>query len=270
MSAAEKTNGGANRILWLYVRRSKQLPFGGDPWTPELEALVPKLQYAVPRPELAGEIGMEDDARAAWPPIYARLTTPRPGPAGEMLARGAPIVRRLAAVYALADDRLNVRLSDVHAAVALWDYACRSVVHTFGSSTGSPDADRIVNALATAPQRLDAHRHHRAGVPAEPDQGANRRRPDPVAGQRLGALHPNKNGRGGGRTMVLRPAGHELNEPGEFVRFVLFSCRGQHPNPETTNMTATLHQPPAEVPPDDPLSRLPQPTGMNAAIRSVA
>ena len=154
LSAAEKANGGANRIIWLYVRRGKPLPFGGDPWPEELDRLVPQLQYAAQTARRPGEIGLEDEAREAWPPLYTRLTTPLPGTAGEMLARGAPIVRRLAALYALAADRVNVRLADLEAAAALWDYACRSVVHVFGSSTGSPDADHILKRLADAPQGM--------------------------------------------------------------------------------------------------------------------
>lgn len=150
----EKTNGGANRILWLCVRRNKSLPFGGEPWPAELEALVPALQYAVKTAKAAGAIGLEAEAKDAWPPLYVRLTAPRPGTAGAMLARGAPIVRRLAALYALADNRLNVRLADLEAAMALWDYSCRSVARVFGNSTGCADADRILQALAAEPKGL--------------------------------------------------------------------------------------------------------------------
>ena len=154
LTTAEKYNGGANRFLWVKVRRTKSLPFGGDPWPPALDELVDQLRYAAQTAKATGEMGLEDAAKLAWPGMYSRLTQPRPGEAGVMLARGTPIVRRLACIYALADDRVQVRLADLEAAMALWEYAARSVCSIFGSSTGNKDADRLLEALVTQPKGL--------------------------------------------------------------------------------------------------------------------
>ena len=131
-------------------------------------------------------------------------------------------MRRLAALYALADNRLNVRLADLEAAMALWDYSCRSVARVFGNSTGCADADRILQALAAEPKGLT-----RTDIMVSVFK-RNLTKERIVAALTLlrdnGWAHMTKTptARRVGRTLVRRPGPHELNEKDEFVKFVPF------------------------------------------------
>jgi Protein of unknown function (DUF3987) len=70
----EAANGFANRFLWLMVRRSKVLPFGGDVPREALKELSRRLDAAVrfgrkPRPVRWGE-----SAREPWTEVYGPLS----------------------------------------------------------------------------------------------------------------------------------------------------------------------------------------------------
>src|SRR5215218_2156601 len=47
LNETESANGFANRFLWLMVRRSKELPFGGDWSAVDEEPLVERLKSAL-------------------------------------------------------------------------------------------------------------------------------------------------------------------------------------------------------------------------------
>ena len=57
---------------------------------------------------------------------------------------------RLSVIYALLDLSAKVEPEHLKAALALWDYCERSVGWIFGTATGNPDADRILQALRMA------------------------------------------------------------------------------------------------------------------------
>jgi hypothetical protein len=61
---------------------------------------------------------------------------------------------RFALIYALMDRSPVIRIEHLTAAVALWDYAARSVVFIFGDSTGDPVADEILRLLRANPGGL--------------------------------------------------------------------------------------------------------------------
>ena len=47
LTETEAANGFANRFLWLMVRRSKKLPFGGEWYKVETASLVKRLDEAL-------------------------------------------------------------------------------------------------------------------------------------------------------------------------------------------------------------------------------
>ena len=64
-----------------------------------------------------------------------------------MLARAAPIVQRVALIYALLDERPAIHPEHLRAGLAVWDYAERSARYLFKDSTGDHVADMIRDAL---------------------------------------------------------------------------------------------------------------------------
>lgn len=134
LTANDQTNGFANRFVWCLVRRSKYLPFGGRIDEVLLSPILDRLREAMAFAKESREIIMSAAAAEAWIPEYRRLTADAPGIAGAMTARGAPIVRRLACIYACLDCSAKVELPHLQAALALWDYCRESVEYVFGDA----------------------------------------------------------------------------------------------------------------------------------------
>jgi hypothetical protein len=87
LSGTEAANGFANRFLWLMVRRSKVLPFGGEVPREALKVLSRRLDAAVrfgrkPRPVRWGE-----SAREPWAEVYGPLSEGKPGLFGAVVGR---------------------------------------------------------------------------------------------------------------------------------------------------------------------------------------
>ncbi len=61
---------------------------------------------------------------------------------------------RLACIYALLDQSRVVSAEHLMAALALWEYAERSVAYVFGDAIGDPDADLILHALRCKPEGM--------------------------------------------------------------------------------------------------------------------
>lgn len=150
LTDVETANGMANRILWAAVRRSKLLPFGGNPV--DLGPLCGMVSAAVREAAYAErEVPFGPKAAELWNDgIYARLTGSRPGVLGAITNRAESQVRRLALIYALLDMSPEVELPHLIAALELWDYCERSCAWVFGDSLGDRVADEILSALRAA------------------------------------------------------------------------------------------------------------------------
>lgn len=140
-------NGFANRMLWLCVRRSKDLPepvpFIGE----VVDRLAAQLATAISRARAIGRMERDAGARAMWREVYSDLAAEREGLAGALLARAEAHVLRLSLVYALLDGSSVVTSEHLLAALALWEYVESCVEFTFGDATGDPIADTILAAL---------------------------------------------------------------------------------------------------------------------------
>jgi Protein of unknown function (DUF3987) len=154
LTATETANGFANRFMWFAVDRSKLLPEGGQVPEFALAGLTGRLRAAADFARGVGEVRRDPEARELWAVLYARLSADRPGVAGALLARAEAHVLRLAMIYALLDKSAVIRAEHLVAAVALWDYAERSVLFVFGDATGDPLADDILRLLRASPQGL--------------------------------------------------------------------------------------------------------------------
>jgi hypothetical protein len=147
LSATEQANGFANRFIWLYVTRSKFLPFGGEIDSVDWEPYVGPLREAIRFGSTLGPLDMDPEARQLWEEHYQRLCPDRAGLQGTVTARGAAQVRRLAVIYALLDLAPTVTANHLRAALALWDYSLESAAIAFGDSLGDPTADAILARL---------------------------------------------------------------------------------------------------------------------------
>ena len=147
LEATETANGFGNRFLWVCVKRSKELPDGGQPV--DLSRYVQRLKCAVEHARCVGEMHRDVDAGTLWRRIYGPLSAGRPGLLGAMTARAEAQVMRLACLYAIGDMSYVVARPHLRAALSVWNYCYRSVAYIFGDRLGDPTADEILSALRT-------------------------------------------------------------------------------------------------------------------------
>lgn len=122
----EADNGFGNRFLWLKVRRSRLLPFGGD--MSVLEPLYAPLASAITKAKGMGECRLTNEAEHQWAKVYPRLKDAW----GGIVARGASQTLRLALLFALLDGKAVIDTPHLRAALAVWDYCDHSARLIFG------------------------------------------------------------------------------------------------------------------------------------------
>jgi hypothetical protein len=153
-----KLGGGiANRFLFLLVRRSKCLPFGGkrDVFGEDfIERLKTAAEFGRQARSIpfSGELEEEHGygADELWIDIYADLSEGKPFLLGAVISRAEAYVRRLATLYAVLDRSETVRVPHLLAALAIWQYAEDSATILFGRRTGDKQADEVLGALREA------------------------------------------------------------------------------------------------------------------------
>lgn len=150
LTETEAANGFANRFVWLLVKRSKELPFGGEWFKVDKGAFIQGLVSALDFGGAPVEIGWGESAREAWREVYGPLSEGKPGLFGAVVGRAEAQVVRLAALYAVMDESYEIEYAHLLAALALWDYAEASARYIFGDATGDPTADQIAEALKAA------------------------------------------------------------------------------------------------------------------------
>jgi hypothetical protein len=154
LNDTEAANGFANRFIWLMVRRSKQLPFGGEWYKVDVAPLIERLVDALMFGGSHVAITWGSDAKEIWREVYGPLSEGKPGLFGAVTGRAEAQVVRLAAVYAVMDKSDVIHANHIHASLALWDYAEASARYIFGDATGDPVADQITDALKANPSGL--------------------------------------------------------------------------------------------------------------------
>jgi hypothetical protein len=151
LTATDSANGFANRFLFMVVKRSKLLPFGGGPLAHDvLQTLGGRIAKAVDRARSRRAVGMTPAARDTWQRVYAALSHGHPGLLGAVTARAEAQCLRLALAYALADEADAIDLRHLLAAIAIWERAEGSARHVFGSALGDRVADEILRGLRAA------------------------------------------------------------------------------------------------------------------------
>ncbi len=154
LTETESANGFANRFLWVMVRRSKQLPFGGDWHALDTAPLVARIKAAIEFGQQRTEITWGQSAKQLWMETYGPLSEGAPGMFGAVTGRAEAQAIRLAALYAVMDTSRTIERPHLGAALAIWKYASDSARHIFGDATGNPVADRIMEKLRATPQGL--------------------------------------------------------------------------------------------------------------------
>ena len=148
-ASVEILNGLGNRILWVCVRKSKDLPEGGR--MPDLSELAERvaaaLEFASPGPM----VERSPEAARLWAKVYPALNAERGGLWGAATARAAANVVRLSVIYALLDCNDTIRPEHLRAALAVWQYCENSARFVFGGQESDPVQQKIVDNLKMGP-----------------------------------------------------------------------------------------------------------------------
>lgn len=151
LTATDSANGFANRFIFSCARRSKVLPFGGEPIPDDVLAeFARRIMLVVETARRLGEVRMTAAAREAWADVYPTLSEGHRGLFGAVTARAEAQCLRLALTFALADSSDAIDRPHLLAALALWQRAEASGRYIFGSALGDPVADEILRALHVA------------------------------------------------------------------------------------------------------------------------
>ena len=149
LTKVEMANGFANRFLFARVRRSKLLPHGGHLDFGTLQDLGERIATRLGQAQTLGRITMTDVAAEAWEKNYAVLSGDRPGLLGAILGRAEAQVIRIALIYALLDNKTQIDLLHLRAALAVWGFCEDSTTQIWGDMIGDDVADTILTALKT-------------------------------------------------------------------------------------------------------------------------
>lgn len=148
-ASVEILNGLGNRILWVCVRKSKDLPEGGR--MPDLSELAERvavaLQFASPGPL----VERSPETARLWAKVYPALNAERGGLWGAATARAAANVVRLSVIYALLDCADTIRPEHLRAALAVWQYCEASARFVFGGQESDPVQQKIIDNLKMGP-----------------------------------------------------------------------------------------------------------------------
>jgi len=147
LSSTEAGNGFANRFIWICVRRSKELPEGGNLHHDTIEYLGGQLATVMETADRIGLIERDDGARELWRAEYGPLSDGGIGLLGAVTSRAEAQVMRLASIYAVLDETNVITSAHLQAALAIWRYAEDSARFIFGDMLGDPVADAIMHAL---------------------------------------------------------------------------------------------------------------------------
>jgi hypothetical protein len=154
LTETEQANGFANRFLWVFARRSKVLPRGGNIENVDFADFTARLARAVEWARTVGELKFDDKAGQFWDERYESLSAGKPGLFGAVIGRAEAQVIRLASVHAVLDASAKVRLEHLRAAMAFWQYCEDSARFVLGATLGDPLVDRMQAFLDGAPRGL--------------------------------------------------------------------------------------------------------------------
>jgi len=166
LDQADRNNGFANRFLWVFVHKNRELPMGGEPldWTEEIQ----ELRQAVGFTQQQKRIFMDKQARDYWTrTLYSKLEAEVPGLVGALTSRASAHTIRLALLYAMLDKSDHIRLEHLEAAESLWQY-CEDSVQTIFGDLLTPEQQQILDYLIAGPAtKTDLYRkcfqNHRKG-----------------------------------------------------------------------------------------------------------
>jgi hypothetical protein len=176
LNHVDMANGFGNRFLWFMVESEKILPKTQPIPGSVFEPFVKRLRTLMTFGRRMHACRMDAPAGKLWDEVYGTELRPEgPGIAGQMTSRGAPMVLRVALIYALTDcvrpEDLFIKEAHLRAGLAVWRYCRASAEYLFTSETDDPLKDKLLKLLDKQPMtRNEFNRHLSPGQKRRVDE----------------------------------------------------------------------------------------------------
>jgi hypothetical protein len=147
------SNGLVNRFAYAGAYLARLLPRGGDfelienLLSPHLKRMFQAADYGLTNTGMDRPFHRDREAEALFHSRYKGLRVRAPGPYGQATARGAPIVMRLAVIYAILDSSPEVTRSHLESALACWDYCDQTAQSLFGNAPADIEGEQVMKVL---------------------------------------------------------------------------------------------------------------------------
>jgi hypothetical protein len=163
LTSIETANGFANRMLFVFVTRSKLLADGGYLAPLVIEALGEGTQTMLNAARAIGEVQRSTAFAAAYKDLYEerKAFLGESGLFGALTARGDANTLRLSLLYGLLEGADTLLLEHLVAGYAAWKYVEDSERYIFGRKLGDDTQQRLLDELrAVYPEGLDKTQQH--------------------------------------------------------------------------------------------------------------
>ena len=148
LSESDSGGGTANRLLWVFVERSKRLKLGGNLTSEELEKAASMFKEAVDfAADFGGTVTLSQEAKKYWlDVVYDEIDDLilSSETVKTFAARSIPYAYRLAALYALSCQRTVISVDDLAAAAGIIRYVVESINH-ITRNFKSADKEQVIN-----------------------------------------------------------------------------------------------------------------------------
>jgi hypothetical protein len=166
MASRELTNGFANRFLEIWAERTKVLPFPKatpqdqiDKFAGRIKAILLHAGADRPVDRDSRQMKLTQGARERYAVLYVgELDDRRAGEkVNALLERRAPMLLRLAMLFALCDKSFDIDVHHVNAALAWIRYWVESVKYVFSSDLDEAGTDEVNADAEKIVAHLKAH-----------------------------------------------------------------------------------------------------------------
>ena len=142
-------NGFANRFLWIYSIRTKELAIPKKNDAAQIKMVVDSLKDVINWVDKLQplEIDLHSTSIKLYEKYYSELTQDIDGDIGKVTSRAAPNVVRLSSLLAVLDKSVEIMPKHLDFAMLLWRYCLKSADFIFGNDVGQKEVSKILIAL---------------------------------------------------------------------------------------------------------------------------
>jgi hypothetical protein len=157
LTSLDMMNGFANRFLYTYVERTKDLDEGGEIASLNLDKHIQAFKNIFKYIKHQNKIGNNEVKRSKnseriWKKFCKKWRNVKhSGVLNSITKRARPQVLRLSTLRALMDGSFEVKTQHLNAAIAMWDYSFDTAKFVFGETSGDSFVEEIKTILEMHP-----------------------------------------------------------------------------------------------------------------------